>query len=250
MKRIGRTLAGMVLGLAASGFGLAPATAAIVINGPADAQHIPQLVLADGDTVRLTPDPVTYLNAATAPMQTALTASFPTWKFVFSQAGLAGTMTIDQYKATSKGPHNGGGLIDLTYTRDEDDPLIAHLFWIQLVTTNRPLGGADSPYIDPWPNDDLLPFYWTRLEDLDARTAQTYRFFDNSSRTAAAHPELITWRGDLMLASWEDDNVQNVTVYDGIRWGWNLQTVPEPASWLLVLIAIASLVLAKRLERH
>jgi hypothetical protein len=139
-------------------------------------------------------------------------------------------------------------LIDLTYTRAESDPLIEHLFWIQLVATNRPLGGVDSPYVDPRPNDDALPFYWTLAEDINPlrgnKTDTSYEFFDNSKRPAAGHPDAISWRGELMLASWEDNNAHNVTVYDGLRWGWDMHTVPEPGSLQLLCVALLFAVLS------
>lgn len=250
MTSIRRSIASVILTTALAAFGTAPALASLTINGPAAGNHLHQLKLADGDTVTLIPDPVTYIDQATAAMQAALAAQFSTWNFTFNQGGLAGTININQYKATSLGPHNGGGLIDLTYTRAESDPLIEHLFWIQLVTTNRPSGGTTSPYIDPRPNDDSLPFYYTLPQDTQPgngdKTASTYHFADNSRRDAKLHPELITWRGDLMLASWTDNNTFDVTVYDGIRWGWNFQTVPEPGTLALLLGAALLLVLQRR----
>jgi hypothetical protein len=34
----------------------------------------------------------------------------------------------------------------------------------QTIHTNAPLGGSTSPYVDPRPNDDNKPFYWTDAE--------------------------------------------------------------------------------------
>lgn len=214
-----------------------PASGGFIIQGPATGNHIHQLVISpDGDTVTLTPDPVTYLAGATDAMKAALAADFPAWNFNYA-AGLNGTLNIDRYKATSEGPHNGGGMLELTYTRAPTDPAIANLHWIQMVVTNVPLGGGPiTGYIDPRPNDDSLPFYWTLVEDNNLngnKTASTYRFFDNSSRTCLDHPDLITWRAELMLASWDGADPGNVTVYDGIRWGWDLKCVPEPSSLVL-----------------
>jgi hypothetical protein len=220
--------------------GATPTFGGIVISGPAAGNHIHQLVIPpDGDTVTLNPDPVTYLAGATAAMKVALAADFPAWTFTYA-AGLNGTLNIDQYKATSAGPHNGGGLLELTYTRATTDPAITDLHWIQMVVTNVPLGGGPiTGYIDPRPNDDTLPFYWTLVEDGQPangnKTATTYHFFDNSSRNLHT-PNFITWRGDLMLASWNGADPGNVTVYDGIRWGWDLQAVPEPSSLVMFLV--------------
>jgi hypothetical protein len=160
---------------------------------------------------------------------------------------LSGTLNIDQYKATTSGDDNGGGLLEGTYTRAATDPAIADLHWIQMVATNRPLGGGPTTgYIDPRPNDDTLPFYWTLAEDTSAadgnKTATTYHFFDNSSRNATADPDFITWRGELMLASWDGSNPGNVTVYDGIGWGWDLTDgVPEPSTLVLLLVGCVAI---------
>jgi len=213
----------------------------IIITGPAAGNHISQLPATDADDlVMLNPDPVTYLAGATAAMQAALKADFALWNFTYA-AGLGGTLNINQYKATTTADDNGGGLLEVTYTRAANDPTIANLHWIQMVVTNRPLGGGPTTgYIDPRPNDDTLPFYWTLAEDANAadgnKTATTYHFFDNSSRNAMTDPDLITWRGELMLASWDGNDPGNVTVYDGIRWGWDLtDTVPEQSALILCL---------------
>jgi hypothetical protein len=220
--------------------GISSAFGGIIISGPAPGNHVSQLVIPpDGDTITLNPDPVTYLAAATSSIKAALTAEFPVWNFTYS-SGLSGTLNINEYKATSAGAHNGGGLLDATYTRAASDPLIADLFWIQMVVTNVPLGGGSvTGYIDPRPNDDSLPFY----PDVDYnKTATTFSFFDTSRRSCGSHPGFITWRGELMLASWDGSDPGNVTVYDGIRWGWDLKCVPEPTSvvlWVMGGVGIA-----------
>jgi hypothetical protein len=237
--------------------GSAQTFGAITIAGPLAGNHVASLVIPpDGDTVTLTPDPVTHVAGASAAMQAQLAAAFPAWTFTFAVGGLAGTLNIDQYKATSSGAHNGGGLLEATYTRAAGDPTIANLHWIQLVDTNKPLGGTTTPYIDPRPNDDTLPFYWTLAEDGQAangnKTANTYHFFDNSNRTCTAHPETINWAGELLLASWDNNDPGAVTVYDGVKWGWTLHCVPEPNStttlMLLLTVGIATVVRRRRYE--
>ena len=36
--------------------------------------------------------------------------------------------------------------------------------YVQTIRTNIPIGNATSPYDDPQPADDNLPFYWTNNE--------------------------------------------------------------------------------------
>ena len=92
-------------------------------------------------------------------MQARLAAEFPAWTFTYAAGGLAGTLTLNTYNAGSKGPHNGGAIIDATYSRAAGDPALGNLQFIQMVDTNRPLGGNTTPYIDPRPNDDTEPYY-------------------------------------------------------------------------------------------
>lgn len=39
------------------------------------------------------------------------------------------------------------------------------LRWVQTITTSYPLGGCTSPYNDPCPGDDTLPYYYTNAEE-------------------------------------------------------------------------------------
>lgn len=138
------------------------------------------------------------------------------------------------------------GSSNLTYTRAATDPAIANLHWVQMVVTNVPFGGGPiTGYIDPRPNDDTLPFYWTLVEDgqplAGNKTATTYHFFDNSRRNCRNHPDFVTWRADLMLASWDGADPFNVTVYDGIRWGWDLRCVPEPGSLVIWFVGVVGI---------
>ena len=226
-----------------------PAIAGIMITGPTT--HVPSLVvLPDGDFVRLNPDPVTYLGTGTQTLRNRLEAEFSGFTFTYHDEGLSGTLNINRYVATSVGPHTGGAVFEARYTRVATDPLLINLRYIQLVDTNDPLNGPPGPYIDPRPNDDDLPFYYKTSEDFISRSdgdnalggdkgSGTYRFWDRSIRACRDHPDFITWRGDLMLASFIDDGVnKHVDVYDGIRWGWDFTCVPEPSSLVLAVIGV------------
>jgi hypothetical protein len=54
--------------------------------------------------------------------------------------------------------------------------------WTQTIDTNVPLGGTTSPYVDPRPNDDTKPFYYTDAEHI--RFPST--FHDHPSRPTPA----------------------------------------------------------------
>jgi len=142
---------------------------------------------------------------------------------------LGGTINITTYSAFSWGPHNGAGRLFFTYQRAASDPPLANLNFIQMVDTNRPLGGATSPYIDPRPNDDTEPFYWTDAEAAAERNAAgngTLAFRDTSSRSCNTHPATINWRGTLLVA--QEVNATTVNVYDGVNWGWDFVCQAPP----------------------
>jgi len=56
--------------------------------------------------------------------------------------------------------------------------------YVQTIRTNKPLGGANSPYNDPQPSDDDLPFYWTNAELPNYTNKDGYdvKFYDNPKR--------------------------------------------------------------------
>jgi len=257
--------------LAAGGLLAGTANANITITGATAGTSIAGVDSDNDSTVTTTT--ITYVNTPNAAYQAALAAQFPTWTFNFQPGnGLNGTLNINTYVPTSTGDDNGGGKIDATYTRANTDPTIANLRWVQLVTTNLPLGGGPTTgYIDPLPNDDTLPFYWTNPEDGQAlngnKTATTYHFFDNSSRTPPSGSPTTTWNGALLLASWSDPGGNNwtdatpplgnrtVTIYDGISWGWSLTDpadagVPELGTWSLMIIGLAAAGGAMRARRR
>jgi len=99
--------------------------------------------------------------------------------------------------------------------------------WIQFVSTNVPLGGTSSPYIDPRPNTDKLPFYYTN-EDLALYTSGNTLTFDDFSirdvsRLLTTDP--VEWRGNLFLVEW--DGAKTVTARDGFQWGWDMKSATK-----------------------
>ncbi len=57
---------------------------------------------------------------------------------------------------------NGG--LDVAFAYIDEGTGLKDFRWIQTVETNVPQYGATSPYLDPYPNDDNLPFYYTDKE--------------------------------------------------------------------------------------
>jgi hypothetical protein len=106
--------------------------------------------------------------------------------------------------------------------------------WLQTVTTNDP---SDTPvgapllpvpitYVDPRPNDDTKPFYWTDAEE----AANLGHFKDEPGRPA--HPTgTITWAAVLSLGG---VNKKEVTRFDSFGYGFSLDskgTVTVSGPW-------------------
>ncbi len=88
--------------------------------------------------------------------------------------------------------------------------------WTQTIDTNVPLGGTTSPYVDPRPNDDGKPFYWT---DAEAAASPT-TFSDHPSRNAPA-TGTTTWDAILSL---NGVNASTATRLDTLSYGFSIDT--------------------------
>ena len=100
----------------------------------------------------------------------------------------------------------------------------------QVIETNDPLHGATSPYVDPHPNDDTKPFYWTDAE----QTKYPTTFKDAPSRTAPTGTTATWWQATLGLNG-VNEGSKTVTGYDYLTYGFNLDsagrvTINGPAS--------------------
>ena len=86
--------------------------------------------------------------------------------------------------------------------------------WTQTIDTNVPLGGSTSPYVDPRPNDDSKPFYWTDSEY--ARYPTT--FVDYPKRPAPATGTTY-WNATLALNG-VNNAKKEVTAFDNVSYGF------------------------------
>ncbi len=172
---------------------------------------------------------------------------------------LTGIFWIDVYRANAT-PGAGSCSFLLHYERGASDPAASDLFWIQTVDTslrgNNVPANEDIPYPDiyasSYPNGGKLPFYFRPDETVldnnpyvgnaNIRSSSftingDTRNYDMAFWDQPSRPIFNFWRGELFLASYTDTNNDTVrdtvTVYDGVRWGFDV--VPEPGS--LVFIA-------------
>lgn len=84
--------------------------------------------------------------------------------------------------------------------------------WTQTIETNVPLGGTSSPYVDPRPNDDTKPFYYT-----DSEHGQYAPNFYDRPRRSVPGSGTTRWFATLAL---NGVNGTNVTAFDAIRYGF------------------------------
>ncbi len=85
----------------------------------------------------------------------------------------------------------------------------------QTIDTTAPLGGAASPYVDPHPNDDAKPFYWTDAE----QAANPTTFRDSPARPAPA-AGTTDWDATLTLNG-VNETTKTVTAYDALTYGFS-----------------------------
>jgi hypothetical protein len=182
----------------------------------ASAHAVPYALSPDGNSVvRITS------QTAAAPLNTALiTAAYPGWTVV--NGGVPGSFNSTTYTAGWNGA-NGGAQFQGNYTQGSNITAGQQLNYIQIINTNVPLGGATSPYIDPQPNDDTLPFYWTRPEASTHGGAKSVGFSDFSTRSPSSlsSHNPITWSASLYPVI--DEGGMKIKVGNGVQWGWNMK---------------------------
>jgi len=89
----------------------------------------------------------------------------------------------------------------------------------QTIETNDPLHGASSPYVDPQPNDDSKPFYWTDAE----HNAHLTTFIDAPSRAAPSGADPTFWQGTLGLNG-VNESTKTVTGVEYLTYGFSLDS--------------------------
>ncbi|MBE9091811.1 PEP-CTERM sorting domain-containing protein [Microcystis aeruginosa LEGE 11464] len=155
---------------------------------------------------------------------------------------LGGTLTINTYQAIDCGTPvtpidisvcdgisvpRGGAAIIATYARGAADPAIKDLRFISLFTDNRGENGALVSHIDPFPNDDDLPWYYT-----EGQTTESWRptganpptamlFQDLPSNSIRKIPFSRVVRFETYLATF-DLATKDATIHDGWKWGYDI----------------------------
>jgi hypothetical protein len=162
---------------------------------------------------------------------TTLKMEFQDWTFNPAPTDLAGSFRVQKYIAKYL-PQDAiyeagvGAELKLQYDYNEGDPKPedSKLHWIQRVVSNhRGTHGTNQDNIDIRLNAQN-PYYDTAFgeQPFDERT-----FYDRSTREVEnSH----NWLAELYLV--KETAPKQVTIYNGIQWGWsnnsNIHSVPEP----------------------
>jgi hypothetical protein len=157
-----------------------------------------------------------------------------------------------------------------------------NLFWLQVVNTTSSNGGepnnspypdiyaspykgvtATGTYVSPIAGTKALPFYFTPAETtLDpnpyvgkANIRSSSFTLTNSKGTKVkrnndmafwdfpTRPATNSWTADLWLAGW-DGATKNITVYNGVEWGFNVKPVPEVSTGVAFAVLAGLMMLA------
>ncbi len=175
------------------------------------------------------------LRGGTNTFITTLEREFPQWAFTPAEKSLTGIFVIENYYACglatpdcgverTEGKIAVGAFIDISYQPGPGDPTPAdnELHWIQRIYSNHDaiaqhgvnadkvdnLNDSDGVTVEPC---DEIPYY-----DCAFLADETF-FVDRPQRTAD-HENDHVWAAELYLVE-QTDNKQ-VTIYDGIKWGW------------------------------
>jgi len=233
---------GAALAIVACSSFIAPANGAIIVNADANGYWVNRFPqdATKRYHVLLDPVPPPHIGpGATAAEMALLAGGFPLPGFSFLNDGPAnGEFRVVHYDADVD--RSLPFEFTVQYVAGPAGPPPGVLRWIQFIDTNAPiLPGLPRPYLDPQPNDDTLPFYWTNAE-LPAETALAIgpnfvnlQFKDRPSRPLNLAP--VNWRADLYLASVINvpnpggGITANVAIHDGLRWGFEIQC-PGPGA--------------------
>lgn len=137
-----------------------------------------------------------------------------------------GSLSVSAYNAGYGSDSSGGGHFEALYSYGSKLPKDTSLSWIQVITTNVPMSGKTSPYLDIGPTTDChtpAPFYGCTNENRSTPiTASSIDFYDfsmrDSSKFSTVYP--INWQAKLYPVL---VNGTALTIENGISWGWSMK---------------------------
>jgi hypothetical protein len=177
-----------------------------------------------------------------------LRQDFKTWTFNSAPTDLAGSFRVQQYVAIGE-PARVGARFRLEYEPGNGDPKPedSELHWIQRVINNHNIRNNESG--EHGINADIIdnkgreedPYYDTTF-GVQPFDEKTFRDFARRADPGNNH----NWLAELYLV--ERTAPKQVTIYNGIQWGWEnrVEPVPEPLTIFASGISLGFGVLFKK----
>jgi len=157
---------------------------------------------------------------------------FKTWTFNPAPNDLAGSFRVTEYVAIGT-PTSVGARLQLQYDPSNGDPTPVNnsLHWIQRVWNNHSAAtdvhGDNADIIDIGVGVDT-PFYDTPtiIDIIRGEILEEGKFSDETTRSDSDRDH--NWLAELYLVDLTAP--KQVTIYNGIQWGWQnrVEPVPEP----------------------
>lgn len=224
-------------------FGLTPAYAFSIVPAAAtDAKaFVPSqsYTLQDGTSAVVTRNPITFTSikpGGTDDFLAQLKREYPEargWKFLAASQELKGSFRVNAYNVFFNVALGGGFSFD--YLPQKDDPVTTadrQLHWIQRIVSNHKRGsGHGTP-------ENRIAFQGQSKKSKQPETP----FFDlipvkKVSESIPPHFEYLVgkndpenehqWYAEVYLVSVSTKNPKTVTIYNGVRWGWENRMVPS-----------------------
>jgi hypothetical protein len=224
----------------------------VIITDP----NVTHRAAAGSFVTQLDPDTHQHLPAgATEDIRKLYDLDYPNFTYVEAPANRKGALTISQLDVFQDGSQGG-----LDIVASFAGAKAHHIYrWIQYIEMNpiAPafLGAARSPFTDPPPlkRDDTLPFYETDIERnkegkgyLEKGSLKDNpRFWDRPIVNDSRAP--VKFHLNLFLTD-EDRGNHTVTIYDGIRYGFQITPIPEPEAWAMMILGLG--LIGWRLRRN
>jgi hypothetical protein len=137
--------------------------------------------------------------------------------------GLLGTYDYNAGFTNLRGTDIGGGTIKALFTNNVTQAPSQYAEWVQVVTSNDIPPCATSPCLDNQFRD-TTPFYSYTVQNLSSTNPpNSINFFDFSARDPSNLSSInpIIWNASLYPVV--GNPAQQLTVYDGVTWGWTMK---------------------------
>jgi hypothetical protein len=206
-------------------------------------------------------------KGTTVNFYSVLTKAYPKWNFAIAPAGTNGfaladdSLVVKTYDAATLA--TGGTPVKVgfyvAYT-GKTPPPGANLHWIQVIEDNYAGTGLYTVENVVDFATDKSPYYDIKGNATgsqgspDAAFLSDKPFIDSNNigkYFKPGQPVYFNAESYLVQETAGDNGMggSNVTLLDGVRWGWTLTLLPEPAAWSLMLLGVGAVGAALRASR-